>query len=39
MSTPGTLGEQVTYEGLVVAILDEGKGTYRIQIMDGEGGL
>ena len=39
MSTPGTLGEQVAYEDLVVAILDEGQGTYRIQIMDGEGGL
>ena len=36
---PGVLGEQTTYEDLVVAILDEGRGTYRIQIVDGPGGL
>jgi len=39
MSTSGTLGEQASYAGLVVAILDEGQGAYRIQIMDGNGGL
>ena len=35
MSTDDSLGEHATYEGLVVAILDEGEGTYRIQIVDG----
>jgi hypothetical protein len=35
MSTSGILGEQTTYEGIVVAILDEGNGAYRIQIVDG----
>jgi hypothetical protein len=35
MNTHGILGEQTTYEGLVVAILDEGQSTYRIQIVDG----
>ena len=35
MSSDNTLGEQATYEGLVVAILHEGEGTFRIQIVDG----
>ena len=37
--TSETLGYQATYEGLVVAILDEGQGAYRIQIIDGQDGL
>ena len=35
MGADGILGEQATYDDLVVAILDEGQGTYRIQIVDG----
>jgi hypothetical protein len=38
-SIPENLGEQATYEDLVVAILDEGQGAYRIQIIDGAGGF
>ena len=39
MSGDYTLGEQATYEGLVVAILHEGKDTFRIQIVDGRNEL
>ena len=39
MSAAYHLGEQATYEDLVVAILDAGPGTYRIQIIDGQGGF
>lgn len=35
VSAPEILGEQTTHEGLVIAILDEGQGAYRIQILDG----
>jgi hypothetical protein len=37
MGADGILGEQATYDDLIVAILDEGQGTYRIQIVDGRG--
>ena len=39
MSASNTLGYQATYEGLVLAILDEGQDTYRIQIIDGADGF
>ena len=35
MNRGETLGEQVTYEGLVVAILNEEDGGHRIEILDG----
>ena len=39
MGISGILGEHATYEGLEVAILNEGDGAYRVQIIDGAGGL
>jgi hypothetical protein len=39
LNTPDSIGEQATYDGLVVAILDEGQDTYRIQIVDGSNGF
>jgi hypothetical protein len=38
-SSGGILGEQTAYDGLTVSILDEGGGAYRVQIIDGAGGL
>ena len=39
MNAPDILGEQTTYGGLTVYILDEGGGAYRVQIIDGADGL
>jgi hypothetical protein len=39
MSIRGIIGEQGDYDGLTVAILNEAEGAYRIQIIDGAGGM
>jgi hypothetical protein len=35
MSINGIIGEQVSYEGLAVGILNEAAGSYRIVVIDG----